>query len=331
MLAALLVFLTPFGMPDSPSATLSNGQIEVKVYLPDVKRGFYRGTRFDWSGVIHSLQLKGHDYYGPWFTKTDPAIHDFIYQGDDIIAGPCSAITGPVDEFGPLGWDNAQPGTTFIKIGVGALRKPSNATTYDNFHLYEIEDTGKWEFKRKPDSIEFKQTLKDPFSGYSYVYTKTVQLASGKPEMVLIHTLKNTGTRAIHTSVYNHNFLVLDRQPPGPGVTISVPFQIHSPQPPDKDFAEIQGDKIVYLKTLKDQDRVSMTIEGFSDKTADHQIRIENRAVGAGMSIQADRPLFSESLWSIRSVLAMEPYIAISIEPGQEVSWKTTYQYFTLP
>jgi hypothetical protein len=149
--------------------------------------------------------------------------------------------------------------------------------------------------------------------------------------MVLIHTLKNTGPRAIHTTVYNHNFLVLDRQPPGAGVTNSVPFQIHSPQPPDKDFAEIQANKIVYLKTLKDQDKVAMTIEGFGDKTADHQIRIENRAVGAGMSLQTDRPLFSESLWSIRSVLAMEPFIAISVEPGQEFSWKTTYQYFTLP
>jgi hypothetical protein len=36
-------------------------------------------------------------------------------------------------------------------------------------------------------------------------------------------------------------------------------------------------------------------------------------------------------LWSIRSVLAMEPFIAIAIEPGQEFSWTTTYEYFTLP
>jgi hypothetical protein len=323
--------MAPFGMPDSPSETLSNGQIEVKVYLPGVKRGFYRGTRFDWSGVIHSLQFHGHDYYGPWFTKTDPDVHDFVYQGDDIVAGPCSATTGPADEFGPIGWADALPGSTFIKIGVGALRRPADAAAYDNYHLYAIEDTGKWEFKNTADSIEFKQTLKDPLSGYSYVYSKTVQLTSGKPEMVLLHSLKNTGTRAIHTTVYNHNFLVLDGQHPGPGVTISLPFQIHSPQPPDKDLAEIQGDKIVYLKTLKDRDTVALTIGGFSDKAADHHIRIENRAVGAGMSIEADRPLFSESLWSIRSVLAMEPFIAISVEPGQEFSWKTTYRYFTLP
>jgi hypothetical protein len=330
MIATLLLFLTPFGMPDSPSATISNGQIEAKIYLSDAKLGFYRGTRFDWSGVIHSLVFKGHDYYGPWFTQTDAAIHDFIYQGDDIIAGPCSAITGPVDEFGPVGWDSAS-GNTFVKIGVGALRKPANAAAYDNFHLYEIEDGGEWEIKQTPDSIEFKQTLKDQLSGYGYVYSKTVRLTNGKPEMVLVHTLMNTGTHAIHTTVYNHNFLVLDRQPPGPGVTISVPFQIHSPELPDKELAQIQGNKVVYLKALKDQDKVAMPFQGLSDKTADHQIRIENRAAGAGMSLRADRPLFSESLWSIRSVLAMEPYIAISVEPGQEFSWTTTYEYFTLP
>ena len=162
MIPTLLLFLTPFAMTDAPSATISNGQIVVKIYLPDVNLGFYRGTRFDWSGVIHSLRFQGHDYYGPWFTKTDPAIHDFIYQGDDIIAGPCSAITGPVDEFGPLGWDDAVPRNTFVKIGVGALRRPGNAASYDNFHLYEIEDSGKWEIKQSRDSVEFKQTLARP-------------------------------------------------------------------------------------------------------------------------------------------------------------------------
>jgi hypothetical protein len=331
MLATLLLYLTPFSMPDPPSATLSNGPINLKLHLPDLKRGFYRGTRFDWSGVIYSLQFHGHDYYGPWFTKTNPAIHDFVYQGSEIVAGPCSAITGPVDEFAPLGWDIAPPGGTFIKIGIGALRKPADAPAYDNYHLYDIADPGKWEIKEKNESVEFTQTLNDSASGYSYVYRKTVRLTEGKPEMVLLHTLKNTGTRAIRTTVYNHNFLVLDRRAPGPGITISVPFQIQSPQPPEKDLAEIQGNRIVYLNTLKDRDRVATPLQGFSDKVEDHQIRIENRALGAGMTIQGDQPLFSESLWSIRSVLAIEPFIAISVEPGQEFSWNTTYSYYAIP
>jgi hypothetical protein len=40
-----------------PEATISNGQITAKIHLPDPRRGFYRSTRFDWSGMIASLEF----------------------------------------------------------------------------------------------------------------------------------------------------------------------------------------------------------------------------------------------------------------------------------
>src|ERR1700688_1858260 len=110
----------------APQAELSNGVLKAQFYLPDSQKGFYRGTRFDWSGVIGSLEFAGHNYYGPWFTKTDRSVHDYIYDGPDIVAGPASAITGPAEEFvsneKALGFDEAAPGGTFLKIGVGVLR-----------------------------------------------------------------------------------------------------------------------------------------------------------------------------------------------------------------
>jgi hypothetical protein len=85
-----------------PVAEISNGEIKAKVYLPDAQKGFYRSTRFDWSGVIGSLEYKGHNYYGPWFTKiTD--VYDFGYEGDDVISAPFTAMVGPGEEFGVLG------------------------------------------------------------------------------------------------------------------------------------------------------------------------------------------------------------------------------------
>jgi hypothetical protein len=33
--------------------------------------------------------------------------------------------------------------------------------------------------------------------------------------------------------------------------------------------------------------------------------------------------------WSIRTVLAPEPYIDINVEPGKDFTWKWTYDYFT--
>ena len=68
-----------------PTAHISNGLVNAVVYLPDAKTGYYRGSRFDWSGVIGCLTYKGHNYFGVWFPHYDPYLHD--------------AITGPVEEF----------------------------------------------------------------------------------------------------------------------------------------------------------------------------------------------------------------------------------------
>ena len=317
---------------DPPQAEITNGLIRVKLYLPDARNGYYRATRFDWSGVISGLEYKGHNYYGPWFNRVDPKAHDFTYEGAEIVASPCTGITGPAEEFqtngSALGWDEAKAGGTFIKIGVGVLRKDQDS--YDAYKLYEIVDSGKWSVRKHSDSIEFSQELADPSSGHGYVYRKTVRLAKGKPEMVLEHSLKNTGRRTIQSSVYNHNFLVLDGQAPGPDFSITVPFQIHSPQPPNQELAQIRGNQIVYSKVLENQEVVEIPMLGFSDSPQDNEIRIENSRVGAGMRISGDRPLSSANLWSIRSVLAVEPFITMTIDPGSEFTWKMSYEYYTL-
>jgi hypothetical protein len=339
-LAVALAWMTAAGLmgggklsaADLPQAEIANGQIRVKLSLPDARHGYYRATRFDWSGVIASLEYKGHNYYGPWFNRVDPKVHDYRYEGAEIVASPCSGITGPVEEFqtngSALGWDEAKAGGTFIKIGVGVLRK--DESSYDYVKQYEMVDPGKWSVKKHSDSIEFTQELTDPSSGYSYVYRKTVRLTKGKPEMVLEHSLKNTGPRTIQSTVYNHNFLVLDKQPTGPDFSIAVPFQIQSPHPPNQELARIRGNQIVYVKVLENQEVVSTPMLGFSDSPHDNEIRIENRRVGAGMRIGGDRPLSSVNLWSIRSVLAVEPFITLTINSGSEFTWKMSYEYYTL-
>jgi len=339
-LTAILTLTAVFGLagswnppgPDVPQAEISNGLLRVKLFLPDARQGYYRGTRFDWSGVISALEYQGHNYYGPWYDHIDPRAYDFEYHGSEIVASTCSGVTGPVNEFqtnqSALGFDEAKVGGTFIKIGVGVLRKESDK--YDAFKQYEIVDPGKWSVVKHSDSVEFTQELTDAATGYGYVYHKTVRLAAGKPEMVLEQRLKNTGRRAIHSSVYNHNFLVLDHQPPGPDFTLTLPFQIHSPEPPNQDLAEIRGNHVVYLQTLKNQDVVATRMLGFSDSPRDYDIRIDNTRVGAGMRIRGNRPLSDLHLWSIRSILAVEPFVAMSIDPGSEFDWNVTYEYYTL-
>jgi hypothetical protein len=54
--------------------------------------------------------------------------------------------------------------------------------------------------------VEFTQELHDPASGFGYIYKKKISLVAGKSEYTLAHSLKNTGTRPIHTTVFDHNF-----------------------------------------------------------------------------------------------------------------------------
>jgi hypothetical protein len=316
---------------DLPQSEISNGVLRVKLYLPDAVHGFYRGTRFDWSGVVADLEYKGHSYYGPWFTGTDPTVSDFIYKGSEIIAGPCSAITGPVEEFNPaLGYDEAKAGGTFLKIGVGILRKLDDKP-YSAYQLYPIVNGGQWKVTHHADSVEFTQELHDATSGYAYVYWKKISLVPGKPEMVIEHNLKNVGTRAIHANVYNHNFLVLDKQPTSAAFSITFPFAVQADHAPDKHLAEIEKNQLLYRSTLAGEDRVYFNIEGFGKSADDYKIQIDNTKANMGMTIAGDHPLYKMALWSIRSVIAVEPFIDLSIEPGAASSWKYHYEYYTLP
>ena len=107
-----------------PSHQITNGEITATVYLPDAKNGFYKTTRFDWSGAIGSLKYKGHDYYGTWWSKiTD--IYDFGYEGPnkDVISADFTAMVGPAEEFGALGYTDVPAGGLFVKPGVGVLRR----------------------------------------------------------------------------------------------------------------------------------------------------------------------------------------------------------------
>jgi hypothetical protein len=313
--------------PPPPAADLSNGVVDATVYLPDAARGFYRSTRFDWSGMIGRLEHGGHRYYGPWFTRRDDRVRDFVYDEADIVVSAQSAAVGPVEEFQrPIGYDTAPVGGTFVKVGVGVLRK-FDAAAYSPFRPYEIVDGGRWTSTTTPTSVTSTQQLDDAASGLAYVYEKTLRLTPGRAEMTIAHRLRNTGRAVIDTNVYDHNFLVLDDAVPAPGFTIRLPFTIDTPQAPNPALATVDGHAIVFRKRLTGEERVSMSIRGFGDTAADYDIRLEPPARDAAMRIRGDRPLSGLSLWSIRSNVSIEPFIDVHVEPGATFTWTYTYTW----
>lgn len=297
-----------------PQTTISNGLIEARLYLPDAATGYYRGTRFDWSGVVDRLEFKGHNYFGQWFEKYDPKLHD--------------AFMGPVEEFSALGFDEAPVGGAFLRIGVGSLVKPDDKN-FSFAKTYEIENPGTWKVRKFRDKVEFTHTLTDA-AGYSYIYKKTVRLAAGRPAMVLEHSLTNTGQKSIETSVYNHNFFMIDQVPTGPDVKISFPFEITAEGKGFGTVADTKNKAIIFNKELPKNEYVyTAGVQGFKNTADDYDISIENLKTNAGVRITGDVPMEKLVFWACSTTSCPEPYIRIAAKSGEKVSWKIEYEFYT--
>ena len=302
---------------DFPKAVLSNGTTQAVIYLPDAQKGYYRSTRFDWSGVVACLTYKGHTYFGVWFNHYDPLIND--------------AITGPVEEFrssdgfSSINYNEAKPGELFIKPGVGVLRKVDD-TPYKFGGAYPIVDGGKWSVRVKKTEVIFTHRLQSPL-GYAYVYEKILKLDKHQPILTLEHHMKNTGTRVLDSQVYDHDFFMLDAVPTGPGMAAHFPFEPKAKQDLGP-RGKIDGKDIVYLEELQPRQAVSSFLTGFSNKPSDYDFTVENRDTGVGVEQTSDSPIATLNFWSIRTVICPEAYIRVNAAPGETKSWTIHYRFF---
>src|SRR5437660_1635112 len=89
---------------EPPRHVLEGHGLKLTLYLPDAANGYYRGTRFDWSGLVATAEFGGHVVFSNWLGKNAPTFH--------------SSGSGTAEEFTePLGYAEAPVGGTYVKIG----------------------------------------------------------------------------------------------------------------------------------------------------------------------------------------------------------------------
>ncbi len=297
---------------DPPTASISNEHVDMKLYLPDPEHGYYRATRFDWSGIIFSLEYGGHQFVGEWKKSHDPLVHE--------------DLTGPAESYGDPGpgFDEAEIGGEFIRIGVGALEKSDEEYVWNK--TYKIVDHGLWKVQQGKDWIEFTHTLQRE-SGWAYDYTKRIELLKDEPGFSIIHILKNKGNKAIHTNQFNHNFFVMDQEVTGPDFSLEFPFNLSSEDYPT-DLVELKENKVLIKKELS-AGSIFMTLDGFGETAADNQVKIVNQKTGAGVQISVDKALQKIVFWAIATTLCPEPYIQLDVAPGEKETWVSEYKLFS--
>jgi len=296
-----------------PRHVFANKAIKLTVYLPDVDKGYYRGVRFDWSGLIARVEYKKHVLFGEWKTPHKPE-------------DPEGAL-GTAEEFGilsPPGYKDAKPGETFIKIGVGELKKEKD----DNYFFmtpYPLVTTGDWKYTKKNNAVDFEQTLKTD-SGWGYRYIKRLALDGDKPAFTIAHELHNTGKKAIETDVYNHNFFIVDDDPIGPNYRVRFGFPAKAPEKHELgELAEVGAEGLVVRRDLGNK-TFYVQLDGLTDKAANNHFTVEHLKSRLALCVTGDTALSKFNVWSIKTALCPEPFVAIKLSPGETMKWSSRYE-----
>jgi hypothetical protein len=296
-----------------PSVEIQNNEVKMKLYLPDIQNGYYRGTRFDWSGIISSFTFQGHEFFGEWSKTRNPL--------------NSSDITGPVNGYllPGLGYETANAGDEFIRIGIGALMK-ENEDNYQPFKTYNFIDNGEWSTKSGNDWIEFIHKL-NSISGWGYIYKKRIELTSDMPGFKMSYYLENTGDKLIETDQFNHNFFVIDNTAPGTDFYIEFPFRCsteNNRQLLNSPVVTVENNRLVFQKAVTDRD-VWIKLGGFGHNISDNRFVIKNTKAGAEITVSGNIPLYDLIFWANKKALSPETFIYLKIPPGQVMKWEFLY------
>ncbi len=299
--------------PEYPKMALSNGLVEIEVYLPDAQIGFYRGTRFDWAGVMGRATFRGHTFFGELKEQHDPVGHDHA--------------AGPVEEFSmfdPPGFSEAAEGEPFIKIGVGLLKKEGEA--YEFWRQYEIVRPAErlHEVSKDGRSITFRESLRNE-RGWSYEYEKKLELVRGRPKLKIIHTLRNTGKRTIDTDHYNHTMFMIDGRPIGREYSIEFPFD-PTGEIKDKEKAELRGRQLVFLEEVLDG-WFWMEVSGYGRRARHNSFIMRCSATGAELRMKTDMKVAKYCVFAEKTALCPEAFVRLEVKPGRRRRWTTTIEF----
>ena len=308
-----------------PKLSLTEGPVQLTVYLPDAKTGYYRGSRFDWSGAVGRVTYKGHTFFGPWHAKHDPT-------GQDAIEGTAEEFS----MFKPLGFDEVRAGGVFYKIGVGGLvrveapvkdKKTGKMVEqeYGFWRGHKIAKPGPWRISHGKTWVQFVQDFTGQ-RGWGWHYTKRISLVKGSPAFTISRRLENTGSKTIDTTHYCHHFTIIDDEPIGPDYRVALPFAALIEELKGTPV-RIEGREIVFPEALTEGKTVWVRLGGLRGSPLDNGATIRNRKTGASLTITGDREVVRYCFWSTRLATCPEPFVAVKLAGHTSMNWSNTYTF----
>lgn len=286
---------------------LKTDQLEVKILQPGTR---YRGSRYDWSGIIEQVTLNGK--------------HTFCSEEryDGVYGGMCGIGLCGVFEWADTHiYDSIPAFDSFPLLGVGLLRKPNMGPFIFNApHVVEP-------FTRETSYGEnwlTVHTLPRLCCGIAADQVKTIRVEG--QSITIVQTITNVGPEKIDAIEFNHNFLKFDDQP------ICGDYQTSLPYAPNITLR--RGELTLLTSGYRPHqfDEVSgslaFRIRG-CEQLASHWMKVENQKTGTSVLIEDKFPVTCMYCFTNPDTFSTETYKQISLNPGESITYERIYTFHT--
>lgn len=287
---------------------LKTEHLQVEISAPGAA---YAGTRFDWTGFVTQVILDQQ--------------HTFCVP-EDYTPGKGTGGIGLCNEFGidmPVGYEDILPGDAFPKFGVGLLTR-LDEPTYSFWYPHVIASQFPVEIEASPTRVTFTvQPLE--CNGFAARLVKTLSVQDNR--LTVDYTFTNTGSKAIHTNEYNHNFCAIDRTTVGPDYQITfAKCQGFEQENELTQALDLEGNRLS-LRHVPEQ-AFYCRIAG-AEKSDQPQWSILHVPTGIRMSETDNFEPTRIACWGTSHVFSVEVFKSIDLLPGEIARWSRTYTFDT--
>lgn len=289
---------------------LQNKDLEIHIELPLEN---YQFSRFDWTGKIAKVLFQNKPISG---------FEQQSFQDEHRIG------KGFYNEFGidqALGFEEAQLGNWFHKIGVGLLKKEN--PVYHFNHPYTIKPAI-FDVKKQHHKILFN-CVGENVNGYAYVLKKTISINTDG--FSIYYLLKNTGTKPIITDEYVHNFIQLNKELIDKDYVLNFPFQLkpnHFIETVNTESKVIVGKNNFRFNATPEKDFFFSNLSG--TETVEAGWELQNTKNNIGIFEKGSFNTNKINLWGWTHVISPELFYKINLLPGQSTEWSRTFTLFNI-
>ena len=297
---------------DPAARVLTSGSLSVEVMDPNHPDRYNRGVRFTPVAAVLRANLNGRSYLYA------PADHDPVVDHGGLAAEFDLCIPGGPEADLPPGYEEAAVGEGFLKVGVGVLRKGKK--TYNFFQKPELIESAKTTVQWSPDSAAFRQTC-GGVNGYAYELAATVTVRDNA--VFVDWKLTNTGTKALVTKQYTHNFFRFGDHDIGDGYILSFPhdFQAECLESGQKQI----GRDILFVGAIRKW--INALVRPPADYAGPNAFLLRDTVTGQSVRCETSVPGLFTAIHARTSYVAPEQFIAISLAPGETKTWSRSYAF----